>query len=69
MLDTVPAEVPEGAGGGPAGAALDHPRALIEALQQLPEPIESRNWVLDTLLHQGERGAVICTWCLPAAYT
>lgn len=53
VLDTVPAEVPEGAGGGPAGAALDHPRALIEALQQLPEPIESRNWVLDTLLHQG----------------
>jgi urease beta subunit len=50
----VPAEVPTGAGGGPAGAALDHPRALIEALQQLSEPIESRNWVLDTLLHQGE---------------
>lgn len=53
MLDTVPAEVPTGAGGGPAGAALDHPRALIEALRDIPEPIETRNQVLDTLLQQG----------------
>lgn len=53
VLDTVPAEVPTGAGGGPAGAALDHPRALIEALRDLPEPIETRNQVLDTLLQQG----------------
>lgn len=53
VLDTVPAEVPTGAGGGPAGAALDHPRALIEALRDIPEPIETRNQVLDTLLQQG----------------
>lgn len=53
VLDTVPAEVPTGHGGGPAGAALDHPRALIEALREIPEPIDTRNQVLDTLLHQG----------------
>jgi len=56
VLDTVPAEVPTGAGGGPAGAALDHPRALIEALREIPEPIASRNQVLDNLLQQGAHG-------------
>lgn len=57
VLDTVPAEVPTGAGGGAAGAALDHPRALIETLRQIPEPIDSRNQVLDFLLQRGEWAA------------
>lgn len=67
VLDTVPAEVPTGAGGGPAGAALDHPRALIEALRELPDPIESRNHVLDTLLQQGVCAVWSWQWDLAAS--
>jgi hypothetical protein len=59
VLDTVPDEVRTGQEDkGPAGAALDHPRALIEALQQLPAPIASRNQVLDALLAAGESRVV-----------
>lgn len=64
VLDTVPDEVHTGAEDkGPAGAALDHPRALIEHLQRLPEPIASRNQVLDFLLSAGACDAHVC-WAL-----